>query len=922
MFALLRWLELKGTARRRPLCKTAPRIEELEERLVPTLLGQQLFPADYPWNQNISNAPVAANSAAIINHIGGSIGIHPDWGNDSASNGSSPLYGIPFNVVQSNAPGTTKVNVIIDNYPGESDVVAVPMPANGVVIEGDYQNGPNPNGGGYNPGQRGDSHLLVWDESTNTAYELYGVTRPSDPKLFPNTSGVELPHNDGQWHAAQESVWNMNTDSFRSLGNTSADAAGLSILAGLARPDEGLPTSQGGQGVINHALRFTLPKGDINPQYIYPASHVVNASSGPDNLPFGARLRLMNTPQVNALIATMGPQAQIIATAMQQYGLVLADVGSPMFVSGASASVNSSNAIDFTWNMNDVLGLHALTASDFQVVDLTPVVTGLSTNSGLAGTTVTITGQNFSGAAGHLSVPFGNTAASNVTVLDDAHVTAVVPSGSGTVNVRVQSGVNAIDPNNPNDNVNNPIFGYGISATSAADQFTYSTQTISAANSTVSFATPSVASGNTDTLTLVVKDTTGNAVTGLASGAFGLNLSGGGSGGTFGPVSATATPGTYTAVFTATTAGTASTLTTTVSGVTLTTKPTVTVTAGAVSGSNSTASFATPTVASGNTDTVTLVVKDAAGNAITGLANGAFGLNLSAGTSAGTFGPVSATATPGTYTATFTPTAVGTASTLTATVNGVVLTTKPTVQVIAGGISGANSSASFAAPSVASGNTDTLTIVVKDAAGNAITGLTNSAFGLNLSGGSSGGTFGPVSATATPGTYTAVFTGTTAGTASTLSVTVGGVALASQPTVTVTPAVIVHGGPPPVSNVPTSIVITGLQDRYSLFSQTETITARVTGANGQPVPSGVVRISDNGQTVYASLNNGIATAVVTFALFSEMPNPHTVTAFFGGSSGFGASSTSATAPNTMLDYFFQLLIFGTFLGGMGGGSSA
>src|SRR4051794_34311499 len=296
--------------------------EELEVRVVPSLLGQNLFPADYPWNQNISTAPVAANSAAIIAHIGGSIKIHPDWGDDSASNGTSPLYGIPVNVVHGNS--TIRVSVSIDNYPGESDIVAVPIPAN-AVVEGDYQNGPNPNGGGYNTNQRGDSHLLVWDEDNNVAYELYGVTRPADPKLFPNTSGVELAHTDGKWHAAQESVWNMSADSFRKLGDTSADAAGLSILAGLARPDEGLPANQGGQGAIDHALRFTLPSGDVAPQYIYPASHVVNVSSGSTKLPFGSRLRLLNTPAVNTVISTLGPQAQVVAHAMQQYGLVLAD---------------------------------------------------------------------------------------------------------------------------------------------------------------------------------------------------------------------------------------------------------------------------------------------------------------------------------------------------------------------------------------------------------------------------------------------------------------------------------------------------------------------------------------------------------------------------------------------------------------------
>jgi hypothetical protein len=271
----------------------------------------------------------------------------------------------------------------------------------------------------------------------------------------------------------------MKSDSFRPLGNTSADAAGLSILAGLVRPDEGLPTTQNGQGAINHALRLTLPSGDVAPQYIYPASHVVSTSTGSTKLPFGARLRLMNTTAVNNEIATLGPQAQIIAHAMQQYGLVLADIGSAMYVSGASASVDANNSISLTWNMNDVLGLHSLTASDFEVVNLTPQVTGLSVGSGAAGSSVTVIGQNFSGAAGHLSVFFGSVAGTSVNFVDDSHITVIVPNGSGTVHVTVQSGVTATDPNNPNDNVNNPIFGYGTSATSAADQFTYSGAPIS-----------------------------------------------------------------------------------------------------------------------------------------------------------------------------------------------------------------------------------------------------------------------------------------------------------------------------------------------------------------------------------------------------------------------------------------------------------
>jgi hypothetical protein len=860
-------------------------VQELEDRVMPTLIGQQLFPSDYPWNQNISNAPVAANSAAIISHIGPSIHIHPDWGADNPANGASPLYGIPVNIVHGNS--TAKVNVTIDNYPGESDITAVPIPAN-AVIEGDYQNGPNPNGGGYNANQRGDSHLIIWDEDTNIAYELYGVTRPSDPTLFPNTSGNELPHTDGLWHAAQETVWNMSTDNFRSLGETSADAAGLSILAGLVRPDEGLTVAQGGQGVINHALRFTLPSGDVNPQYIYPASHMVSTSQGASNLPLGGRLRLMNNSTVNTLISNMPPESQIIARAMQQYGLVLADLGSAMFVTGSSATVDNVDSpnLNLVWDLNDIFasnGLKALTASDFEVVNLTPVVTSLSATSGSAGSTITINGQNFSGAAGHLSVFFGTTPATSVTFVSDSQLTAVVPSGTGSVPVTVQSGVNETDnfSGNPNANVNKPIFGYGTSSAANAPQFTYSSQTISAANSTASFASPTVASGNTDVLTIVVKDTTGNPVSGLASSAFSLALSGGTSAGTFSAVTATSTAGTYTSTFTGTTAGTVSTLTVTAGGVTLTTQPTITVTTGSVSASTSTVSFASPTVAAGNTDVVTIVVKDGAGNPISGLASSAFSLALSGGTSAGTFSAVTATSTAGTYTSTFTGTTAGTASTLTATVSSVILNATPTVQVIAGGISSTNSSVSFASPTVSSGNTDLVTIVVEDNAGNAITGLSSSAFSFALSGGTSAGTFGAVTASTTPGTYTALFTGTTAGTASTLTATVSGVTLAAQPTVQVSVGGI-SGDTSTVSFV-SSTAVSGT---------TDALTLAIKDSNGNPV-SGLASSA-------FSLQLSGGTSAGTFSAVTETATPGTYTAVFTATTAGTPSTLTATAGGVAL----------------------
>jgi hypothetical protein len=475
-------------ARRAGRRRAFPRVDLLEARELLTLLGQQLFPSNYPWNQNIAAAPVASNSTAIINNIINLYGngrFHPDFGQDTQS--SNPLYGIPFNVVHGSTQ--SKVNVVIDAYASESDVQPAPIPPN-AVLEGDNQNGPV-----TGLANRGDSHLIVWDEDHNIAYEFYNASRPSE-------------NADGKWHAAQESVWNMNTDQFRPLDWTSADAAGLAILPGLLRPDEAVPVSQGGQGVINHAIRVTLKNNIILDQFLYPASHIANSGTNAAvQPPMGARLRL----KASVDISTLNPESQVVARAMQDYGLIVADNGSNFFASGASYSVDASNNFAMTWNDNDIQdtthGLKSLTYSDFEVVDLTPVVTGLSASSGSAGSTITVTGANFSGAAGHLQVLFNNTAATNVTVLDDGHVTAVVPAGTGTVDVRVQSGVTT-SPDS--ENIKNPIFGYGISAVSTADQFTYGGST---GNQPPTVAQPASATPNPVTAT-----TTALAVLGADDG--------------------------------------------------------------------------------------------------------------------------------------------------------------------------------------------------------------------------------------------------------------------------------------------------------------------------------------------------------------------------------------------------------------------
>jgi hypothetical protein len=415
------------------------------------LLGSNLFPADNPWNQKISQAPVATNSALVLSNIVAAYGngrFHPDFGQDARTN--TDLYGIPYNVVHGKTQAP--VHIVIDAYADQSDIQDIPLPAN-VVLEGDQQNGPT-----VGVDVRGDSHLLVFDEDNNVAYEFYRASRPSE-------------NADNQWHADSETIWDMKTNSFRTLGWTSADAAGLPILPGLVRPDEGLPISQGGQGAIHHALRFTLPNAIILNDYLYPGSHTANPGNTNRAIqpPMGARFRL----KASVNISNLYPQSQVIAQALKDYGLILADNGSSFFVSGASYSLDASNQFALTWNDNDIQdsarGLKSLVFTNFEMVDLSPAVTNLSPAQGAAGSSVTISGRNYSGAAGRLSVWFGSNLVT-ATITDDAHISAVVPSGSGTVDVRVQSG---LTNGNSSANYTRPIWGYGLSATSSVARFTF-----------------------------------------------------------------------------------------------------------------------------------------------------------------------------------------------------------------------------------------------------------------------------------------------------------------------------------------------------------------------------------------------------------------------------------------------------------------
>jgi hypothetical protein len=285
------------------------------------------FPSSSPWNQDISAAPVDPNSAAIVNFIGGSTPVHPDFGAGLYNNS---MMGIPYVVV---GAGQAPVTINLTAYGDESDPGPMPIPSN-APIEGD----PNPSG---------DMHVLVVDQNQCWIYELYSAS----------------PAAGGAWNAGSAAVWDMLANEQRPYTWTSADAAGLPIFPGLLRYDEVAA------GSIQHAIRFTLQHSRA--AFTPPASHWAANSSDPNAAPMGMRMRLKSSFNVSGFSQTN----QVILQALKKYGIIMADNGSSMYLSGAP---------DDRWDNNDLHNLSSLHGSDFEVIQMNPVYTASNVPQGNA----------------------------------------------------------------------------------------------------------------------------------------------------------------------------------------------------------------------------------------------------------------------------------------------------------------------------------------------------------------------------------------------------------------------------------------------------------------------------------------------------------------------------------------------------------
>jgi len=327
------------------------------------------FSSDSLWNTDISSATLDPNSSTIVSTWIGSVNVHPDWGND-------PTYGIPYVVVDGNQP---LVTVNLGAYGDESDPGPMPIPAN-APVEGGSASG-------------GDRHVLVLDNGNCFLYELYNAH----------------PGSNGSWSADSTAVWDLLGDEQRPWTWTSSDAAGLPVFPGLVRYDEVV------SGTINHAFRFTLPK--TSAAFTPPASHAAGTTSNTSAPPMGTRIRLKASYDISGF----STQMQVILKAMKKYGLILADNGSALYVTGAS---------DSRWG-DDLDSLKTVPASAFEVVKINPVYTNSDYPTGSAPAI-----SSFTASASHVTAGGSVTLSWNAASADYLIVTPTPGAVRGTsVNV-------------------------------------------------------------------------------------------------------------------------------------------------------------------------------------------------------------------------------------------------------------------------------------------------------------------------------------------------------------------------------------------------------------------------------------------------------------------------------------------------------
>ena len=266
-----------------------------------------IFPADNPWNTDISGYPVHENSDAYVDSIGRDEPLHPEFGTVWEGD---PI-GLPYVLVSGDQP---LVPVSFD-YADESDPGPYPIPPDAPIEAGS------------------DHHVLVIDDDNCVLYELFDANQVDGG---------------ASWTAGSGAIFDLNSNELRPDYWTSADAAGLPVFPGLVRYDEVVEAKE-----INHAVRFTVEHTQAG--FIHPATHFASDSTDPDLPPMGLRLRM----KASYDCSDYSDEVQVICAALKKYGMIVADHGANWFITGAP---------DSRWNDENLADLREITGDAFEAV--------------------------------------------------------------------------------------------------------------------------------------------------------------------------------------------------------------------------------------------------------------------------------------------------------------------------------------------------------------------------------------------------------------------------------------------------------------------------------------------------------------------------------------------------------------------------
>ena len=264
-----------------------------------------MFPLDNAWNQDIASEPLDPHSADYLDSMHARwLRLQPDFGGQ---------YGQPVVTVAASQPRVP----MSFRWPAQSEPGPYPFPQDVPIQDNE------------------DRHVTVLARDECKIYETYNT--------YDWGSG---------FHADSGAVFDLISGAPRPDGWTSATAAGLPILPGLARYDEAVE-----QGEIKHALAFV--GGGTAHLYVAPATHSSGTSDAAYAPPMGMRVRL----RADFDLSKFHGASLVILRALQKYGMFVTDNAGGQFWSLAGAR-------DSRWSIEDLDQLKTVPASAFEVLKL------------------------------------------------------------------------------------------------------------------------------------------------------------------------------------------------------------------------------------------------------------------------------------------------------------------------------------------------------------------------------------------------------------------------------------------------------------------------------------------------------------------------------------------------------------------------